>query len=465
MMAMMRKKLLWPDASRASSLSDHQRDKLALAMAARLGLLLGTPGTGKTYTTGALVDVLAEDYGMRSIAVCAPTGKAAVRMSAAMHRAGVPLRATTIHQLLEIGANGHDGGDWQFKRNAKNPLDQRFVIVDEASMVDTDLAAALFAALGAETHLLFVGDPYQLPPVGHGAPLRDLIAAGVPYGELTEIQRNAGLIVRACAAIRAGEDFEACDRFEEEAGRNLRHIEEEKAEQQLERLLTLFVRLADSGHNWHPLWDVQVILATNDSGPLCRKAVNRLLQAHLNPLGVSSPDHSFRVGDKIICLRNHWGLDANDPRGNPHYIANGEIGEVLDVSRAGKIMVSFNRPERTIVAPVGKSKGEEEEGHSGTRSCDFDLGYAITCHKSQGSEWPVVIVLIDNSSGARRICTREWLYTALSRASQLCITIGRLHSAQLIAKRPALDRRKTLLAERIRGEMAPHPESGVWQAG
>ena len=449
--------ILWPDASRPVNLSSHQREQLARATVGRLGLLIGTPGTGKTYTTGALVDVLAEDYGMSSIAVCAPTGKAAVRVTEAMNRAGVPIRATTIHTLLEITRNGHDGDGWLFARNKDNPLTQRFVIVDEASMVDTDLAASLFSAIGAQTHLLFVGDPYQLPPVGHGAPLRDLIAANVPRGELTEIQRNAGLIIRACASIKQGEPFETCRKYDDDAGLNLRHIETEKPDEQLEALLALFAKLQQqSAHNWHPLWDLQVILATNDSGPLSRKEVNRLLQAHLNPTGCGHPDHPFKVGDKVICLRNHFALDLNDPNGPPHYLANGEIGEVLDVAPVNRFAARFTKPERFILAPIGKTKKDDDNGEpadSGLRTgCDFDFAYGITCHKSQGSEWPVVVVLIDSGGGARRICTREWLYTAISRASTLCITIGRLGVAQQMGKRPALDKRKTLLAELIRGE-------------
>lgn len=441
--------LLWPDPSRPCNLSPHQRKQLGHALTSRLGLLLGTPGTGKTYTTGNLVDVLAKDYGMSSIAVCAPTGKAAVRVTEAMRRAGVPIRATTIQQLLEIGRNGHDGDGWGFQRNADKPLDQRFVIVDEASMVDTDLAAALFSAIGAETHLLWVGDPYQLPPVGHGAPLRDMITAGVPRGELTEIQRNAGMIVRACASIRKGEPFEVCDRFDPDAGLNLRHLEQEKAAHQMETLLAFYAKLQNSNRNWDPLWDVQVIVATNESGELSRKAVNRLLQAHLNPMGCGHPDHHFKVGDKIVCLRNRWANDANDSMGDPHYLANGEIGEVIDVSRPGKLLLRFDRPERFVLVPAGKKRADDDDNGSETTGCDFDLAYAITCHKAQGSEWPVVVILIDGSSGARRVCTREWIYTAISRPSQLCVTIGRLGLAHFMARRPSLDRRRTMLAELI----------------
>ncbi len=444
-------RLLWPDVERCRGLSPHQREQLARALSGRLGLLLGTPGTGKTYTTAALVHVLAEDYGLRDIAVCAPTGKAAVRVTDSLWKAGVQLRATTIHQLLGIGRNGHDGEGWGFEYGEGNPLSQRFVIVDEASMVDTDLAASLFAALGPRMHLLFVGDPYQLPPVGHGAPLRDLIAAGVPQGELTEIQRNAGLIVRACAAIKGGQPYETCDSYEPEGGLNLRHIEEETAEKQLTALSSLFHKIAgDSRWKWNPVWDVQVLCALNDKGPLARQEINRILQAQLNPHGGGNPEHRFKTGDKVICLRNHAAQDADNAHAEAHYLANGEIGAVKNAEAAHRLILEFYAPLRIVSVPVSKKKTAEGEETDAAARGDFDLAYAVTVHKAQGSEWPVILVLLDGSAGARRLCSREWLYTGISRASQLCITIGRSSVAHLIARRPALEQRKTLLADLIR---------------
>lgn len=456
---------LWPSAQLCSNLTDHQRLQLTAATAGRFGLLTGTPGTGKTFTTGSLVNVITEQHGMSSIAVCAPTGKAAVRVSAAMRRAGVNLRATTIHQLLEISRNGHDGEGWGFKRKKNNPLEESFIIVDEASMVDTDLAASLLDAVGPQTHVLWVGDPYQLPPVGHGAPLRDMIAAGVPNGHLTEIQRNAGLIVKACAAIKEGNPFETCTAYDPAAGQNLRHIETATPEEQLSVLMGLLTKLADNKHGWDLMWDVQVLIAVNEKGELARKPINRLLQNHLNASGCPHSDHQFRVGDKIICLRNHWALNGEDPETDPLYVANGEIGEVIDVAQPRKILARFGQPDRFILIPTGKKQRAADSGSDWSGNPitdgddpdadnssvkDFDLAYAITCHKSQGSEWPVVIVMLDSSSGARRVCSREWIYTAASRARDLCITVGRLSVAYQMAKRPTLERRKTFLAELIR---------------
>jgi exodeoxyribonuclease-5/exodeoxyribonuclease V alpha subunit len=137
-----------------------------------------------------------------------------VRASQALTLAGVDVQASTIHRTLGVMEAGYGGDQWGFQHNAKNPLPFRFVVVDESSMIDTSLMADLLDACGPGTHVLFVGDPYQLPPVGHGAPLRDMIDAGeafVSRGELTQVRRNAGQIVHACARIKNGESFEVCD--------------------------------------------------------------------------------------------------------------------------------------------------------------------------------------------------------------------------------------------------------------
>src|ERR1019366_4182703 len=131
-------------------------------------------------------------------------------------------RATTIHSLLEIGNNGHIDGNWDFRRNARNHLECDFLVVEEASMLDTGLLACLLAACRPGCHILFVGDPHQLPPVGHGAPLRDMIAAGMACGALDEIIRNEGMIVAACARIKDGLSFETA-RYDQ-VEKNLVHI-------------------------------------------------------------------------------------------------------------------------------------------------------------------------------------------------------------------------------------------------
>src|SRR5262245_18938904 len=197
---------LWPDPATLTDLSPHQREQLSRATAGPVGAFIGSPGTGKTFCIASLIRALADRHGLESIAVAAPTGKSATRCTAAIQRHGIDLTASTIHRLLGVRNGSSDV--FRFEHGENNPLPYRFVLIDESSMLDTDLAASLFSTCAPGTHVLFVGDPYQLPPVGHGVPLRDLLHAGLPQGELTEIQRNAGMIVRACAAIKADRRFE-----------------------------------------------------------------------------------------------------------------------------------------------------------------------------------------------------------------------------------------------------------------
>jgi exodeoxyribonuclease-5/exodeoxyribonuclease V alpha subunit len=443
----------WPRAGLIEDVSEHQRDALRRALSRPVGILTGTPGVGKTRTAAAVIREVANLYGSWRIAVCAPTGKAAVRLHAALQANEIAgIRPTTIHTLLEIGRNGHDGEGWGFQRDARTPLDQQFVIVDEASMVDTNLLSHLLRACRDGTHVLFVGDPYQLPPVGHGAPLRDMLAAGIPCGMLTEIWRNAGAIVHGCASIKDGKAFTVSpgDRigvyeYPLSPETNLAHIECATAEQQIERLLDLLDhRVTALGLN--PVWDCQVLTAVNGNSPISRKAVNLVLQAHLNPTGATAEGNPFRFQDKLICLKNQWCQLANSQ--GDVYLANGEIGVVLAVE-PGTTFARFEDPRRDIRIPMARAResdGESVDADAGT-GADFDLAYAITCHKSQGSEFPCVIILADGSPGAVRVCSREWLYTAVSRATRLCVTIGKKGVLDMMPRRPALQKRKTFLAE------------------
>jgi exodeoxyribonuclease V alpha subunit len=266
---------LWPSDldSLGAFLSEHQRERLLAALARPVGILDGSPGTGKTQCAAALIQLIVQRWGIESVAVCCPTGKAAVRITGVLR--GIALDATTIHRLLEIGRSGRDGRGWGFKRNRGNPLPQRFIVVDEASMLDTTLASKLFEALADGTHVLLVGDTGQLPPVQHGAPLRDLIAAGVPCGTLTEIKRQGGepnTIVQACADIKtARRTFATVDRYDPARGHNLRLIEvpADNPAQSVEVLLALVRQFKASG-KFDPVWNVQVLSAMNTASEVAR---------------------------------------------------------------------------------------------------------------------------------------------------------------------------------------------------
>ena len=480
--------VLWPDVSDLDA-SDHQKQILASSLVAQIGCFTGTPGTGKTRTAALLIRKIIEEFGERAVAVCAPTGKAAVRITEAMNDYGVAIKARTIHSMLGV-ASRSDGAGWGFEHNERNPLDYQFIFVDESSMIDADLMASLLRACSLGTHVLFIGDTNQLPPVGHGAPLRDFIAAGVPTGELTEIWRNAGSIVKACQAIRFGRRFQVDEKVDPDHGKNLKLLECGKGEAAAARILEAVRNIRDR-KIVDPVWDVQVIVAVNEKSPLARKKLNQALQAELNPFGEGAKGSPFRVGDKIICLKNgtmplakgyegpgesstsegdeeddsdHWESTDKDAKPTA-FIANGDIGRVLAVEPK-RTIAEFSNPSRVIVIPRagGKSTKEGEGGQGGDSDspsdsssggssdsgCDFDLAYAVTCHKMQGSECPIVIIALDEYPGAKRVCSREWIYTGISRAKKVCFLVGKLATAYEFCRSEKLSKRKTFLVEEIR---------------
>lgn len=447
--------------------SVHQAEQLKAATAKAVGCFTGGPGTGKTHTLSFLLRSVIASHGAGSVAVCAPTGKAAKRATELLAARGLDIRATTIHRLLEIGRNGQDGDGWGFQRNADNPLSARFVIVDESSMIDTGLMADLLVACQTGTHVLFVGDTFQLAPVGHGAPLRDVIASGaVGVGELTEVRRNAGAIVRACSAIKSGASVETAERFDLDASDPANLV---YADMQPEAVLESVESFLAGLSKFDSVWDCQIITATNEKSELSRKSVNERLAKVLNPDGLRCYPCPFAVRDKVVCLRNselkrvvalgefarpgmadHAG--NYQPTGDVYFVANGEIGAVVAVS-AKECVISFGGT--LVVVPVGRPrKGDDDDSESKASGAmgDFDLAYALTVHKSQGSEWPVVLCLIDPAGGA--VADRHFWYTAISRAKTACVLFGPRAAFESQRVRQSLIRRKTFLSELIQGEPA-----------
>lgn len=451
----------WPAAMPVSEsegdglISQHQNEELRSAMTGTVGCLTGGPGTGKSYTIAQLLWLLVKQFGSQKLAVAAPTGKASSRITQYLADQGLKIEAKTIHRLL--GWQGAGG----FKFHAEEPLPFRFIVVDEASMIDTPLMASLLDACADGTHVLFVGDPFQLAPVGHGAPLRDLLAAGVPNGDLTEVRRNAGAIVRGCAAIKSGGRPELADRFDLDAADpiNLRLLESADPLDAIEVVLRSMTRFDCT-------WDTQILCAVNEKSDLSRKAVNERFQKLLNPDGHTAPGIPFACGDKIICTSNSkltpvsydWGDDLafrsyrrnEDRDGELTFIANGDIGRVVAVGSEGMI-AAFG--ERLVTVPRSKGRkpkddadaGSEEASESGGAMGDFELGYGITGHKSQGSQWPCTIVLADKAGGS--VADRNWWYTTLSRAERACLIVGDRAAFETQCRRETLTKRKTFLAE------------------
>lgn len=486
---------LWPESIPASAHdgdglpSAHQAERAALATRGPVGMLIGGPGTGKTHTMAYILRALLQDLSPADIRVVAPTGKAAVRATQSLSAQGIEdLKATTIHRALGITRAGHDGRGWGFAHNRGNPMPVAVLIVDETSMVDTDLMASLLAACPDGCHVLFFGDHYQLAPVGHGAPLRDLIAAGIPCGELTQVRRNAGAIVHACVRVKNGEQFDVYPDYVPELEQNLMHVPADSEEQTLAVLDALIRSLKF----FHPVWQTQVIVPLNAKSGLSRKAINDRLRNLLNPDGIGAEGNPFRVNDKIICLKNSHLCRVAPPGGvrdelddlideqfgpappeNPAdlptdatcyrpvtepdgqieeiYVCNGEIGRVIAVA-PGMAVARMGESDELVRLPIGRPSKEDDEDEGGegdgTKTHKlFDLAYAVSGHKMQGSEAPCVIVLADPAAG--RVAERHWWYTCLSRASKLCVIVGDMAVVERQRLRRSLTRRKTFLVEEL----------------
>ena len=466
----------WPDLVDDDVLSDHQKAEVLRATDRPLGILCGSPGTGKTTSAAALLQRVIKQFGEDAVRACAPTGKASSRLYESFRDRGVDVRSTTIHQLLEVQRNGHDGDGWGFARNKDFPLDCRVLVVDETSMCDGPLLASLLEACADGTHVLMLGDVFQLPPVGNGAPLRDLLASGVvPFGELTEVRRNAGSIVRGCAAIKAGMSvkFDAKIDIHADDPANLRVVDvpADAVASTVEDIL----RVMKSKLGFDPVWETQVITGLNEKGDASRVALNAKLGRLLNPDGVGARGNPFRVGDKIVCRRNAYlksvaatvrnlhpsmagNADAYLPKPfdlgdgvtvDEWYVANGEVGRVVAVSEKASVLRFGLLDTPLVEVKVGKkSDGDGGGGGGGAKTDDFELAWAITTHSAQGSEWPCVIVCVDPA--AKSIADRNYHYTAISRAKKACILVGPKTVFEKQIKKQSMTRRKTFLVELLK---------------
>ena len=440
------------------AITNHQAENLDQATRRNVGILAGTPGTGKTHTAASWLRwLLKEPYSCiepGEIAVVAPTGKAAVRITEAMARYDLPIKACTIHRILLPSENGHGDGEWSFQANENNPLDYRLIVVDESSMIDTDLMAAFLRACRTGTQILFLGDPYQLPPVGHGAPLRDMIDAAtanretpsnettgspiqIGYGLLSEVQRNGGMIVDNCARIKAGHHPLSCERFNPPNGQNCRIVACGSSSSIITQLTRMYETIQAKGER-DPVEDIQILVSLNEKSDLGREKLNKHIQGILNHNPPCESHPKFRLQDKVICLQN-----GNYPaeNGGTVNVCNGEIGRVVE-SEESYVVLEFQ--------DVGDGERLAKIPKAGDWAKSFDLGYAITVHKSQGSEWPIVVIVGDN--GADRIASREWWYTAISRAKEKCLIFAANSTIARQIKRVTLHDRRTLLVEYLTGK-------------
>ncbi len=380
-----RPKVKLPVKTHDPMLSDTQRSAVEASLGTHLLVLTGGPGTGKTTTVRAIVQAHAALN--RSVALCAPTGRAAKRLSEA---AGI--EAKTIHRLLEWNpATGH------FNRNQHMPLEADLILVDEASMLDIRLASQLLAAIPPSATLALVGDIDQLPPVGPGQPLRDLIASRICTTiRLHEVFRQAqqSAIVRGAHAVLEGQMPEPTTPGTKGDG-DLFVIAATDPETITERLVQALRRMSVA-YGFDPLADVQVMTPMR-RGPLGTNKLNEVLQEAFNPSQQpSAVPTAFRRGDKVMQLRNDYEKE----------VYNGDLGEVHRID-AGVTYVRFDGREVQY-------KADELDA--------IALAYACTVHKVQGSEFPAAVIVMHNAHFM--LLNRALLYTALTRAKKLVVLVG-----------------------------------------
>jgi len=377
-------------------------------------IITGAPGTGKTYT---LLKILSS-FGGKKLVLAAPTGKAAKRMMEQTLEAGV-----TIHRLLEPKIS--ESGQWAFTRNADNPIDADVIVLDECSMIDTWLMVNFLRAVSKSTRLIFIGDHYQLPSVGPGNVLRDLIDSGaIPFIELTQIKRQedeAGLIIRNCHRIKDGSQIEFPPSTTLWGESDFYFIQQDSVQGIRDTIVQLLYALPTS-YQLDRFVDIQVLTPLREKTEISCRALNDLLQGEFNPKDPEELRNFFiRVGDKVIQTKNDYKLD----------IMNGDLGTVAEINTTRKEMdIIFEVPRRMVSVPLYENS--------------IELAYALTVHKFQGSESAAVILPIHKSCGAL-IPQRNWLYTAVSRAKKLCILVGQSSEVPKIISRIQQARRNTSL--------------------
>lgn len=379
-----------------------QRTAIEMALSKGLLILTGGPGTGKTTTLNAIISIL--KHNGLTVALAAPTGRAAQRMSQL-----TGCEAKTIHRLLEVTWNKQDQP--VFMRNEKNALECDALVIDELSMVDSQLFESVMRALPLGCRLIMVGDSDQLPSVGAGNILSDLIASNkIPVVQLNEIFRQSmeSLIVTNAHRIVKGEqpiihntkaDFFFMNRT------NLSSLTSTIAE--------LFVTRLPRSYNFSPLNDIQ-ILCPGRKGKIGTQEINKLLQESINPKEsfkreININGNILRMGDKVMQNKNNYNIPWTKDNGeNGEGVFNGDIGILTSVTNnPPSLQVTFD--DRVAV-------------YDAESAADLELAYAVTVHKSQGNEFNAVIIPLYNNPP--QLVYRNLLYTAVTRAKKLLIIIG-----------------------------------------
>ena len=409
------KAVVWWEKKAGFTLAPAQLRAVRKSISSKVSIVTGGPGVGKTTIIRALVEIFAARTGAHKINVQlgAPTGRAAKRMT---ESTGAP--AQTLHRLLKYNPQTNE-----FTFNEEKPLPGDVFIFDETSMVDIRLMADLVAALPRRATLILVGDTDQLPSVGPGNVLHDLIRSGaIPTSQLTEIfrQDNSGLIVRNAHHVNAGEPFET-----RSGASDFYFIPQDDPAKALDYALDFMVTRIPRHFHMEPLQDVQVLTPMRRN-LLGSENLNAAIQQRLNGTGpsIQRGGMCFRVGDRVMQLRNNYDKD----------VFNGDVGFVQEVQTADRsLIVLFDGK------PVEYRAGDLDE---------LTLAYATTIHKSQGSEYPAVIVLLHRQHFM--MLQRNLLYTAITRGRKLVLVIGAAWAVKQAIETNTVRERRTTLAERVK---------------
>lgn len=416
-------------------LEDEQRKAVEYAASHNVLILTGGPGTGKTTTINEMIRYFRMEG--KSVLLAAPTGRAAKRMTET-----TGYEAQTIHRLLEISSGDEIESNVCFERNETNPLEADVIIIDEMSMVDIFLMHALLCAITAGTKLILVGDVNQLPSVGPGAVLKDLIASeAFPCVELTRIFRQAessDIVVNA-HKINHGQQI-SFDNHSKDfffLKRNDVNMIISNVIELIQKMLPNYVGATEK--------EIQVLSPTRN-GLLGVNRLNRILQRYLNPPDPAKKektygDKLFREGDKVMQIRNNYQLpwkvigrhDAVIATGSG--IFNGDLGVIRAIREEGQDMLIEFDDGRYVEYPYASLD-------------ELELSYATTIHKSQGSEYPAVILPL--LKGPRMLMTRNLLYTAVTRAKKCVVILGSEDTVRAMIENDTEQRRYTSLDERIR---------------
>ncbi len=419
----------------ALDLAPEQEECIDAAAKYGLTVITGGPGTGKT----TVIEELLRYFGLLryEVVLAAPTGRAAKRIQETTGH-----EAATIHRLLEIAPVTEGGREvYRFGRNEECPLEADVVIIDEMSMVDIFLMDALLSAISAGTRLILVGDADQLPSVGPGSVLRDMIAAErFPTIRLTQIFRQAGTsdIVLNAHAVNRGEKIDTTNR-----SRDFFFLERDDPGRIISNMLLLIREKLPPYLDTEPS-GIQVLTPMR-KGPLGTERLNRILQQHLNPPDPGkeetlSGENVFRTGDKVMQTKNDYQLawEVRGRYGIPvdqgEGVFNGDIGTVAEIDpRNGEVTVVFEEARCVTYLPE--------------QLPELSLAYAVTVHKAQGSEYPAVLLPL--LGGPSMLFTRNLLYTAITRARKCVVILGKESTVQAMTDNIYGEVRYTSLAERI----------------